>query len=74
MQKLPTTRMIVSFRRKDAQYYLSAATGRPWSFAKDIIEKLTKDPCIVAGGTQIRSSDGKVLWQCDIPEEALQKS
>ena len=72
-QKLPTERMIASFRNIDDRYHLSAATGRPWSFAKDIIGKLTMDPCIVAGGTQIRSSNGEVLWQCDIPKDSLQK-
>jgi HAD superfamily hydrolase (TIGR01484 family) len=70
-QKLPSTRTVDAFNSVLSQYFLSAATGRPWSFAKDIIGKLTDDPCIVAGGTQIRSADGTVLWQCDIPEESL---
>jgi len=71
VQKSPTSRTIEAFRKASSDYYLSAATGRPWSFAKNIIDSLTADPCIVAGGTQIRSADGSVLWQCDIPHESL---
>ncbi len=70
-QKLPTNRMINSFEQVRDNYYLCAATGRPWTFAKDIVQSLTTDPCIVAGGTQIRSITGEVLWECDIPKEAL---
>lgn len=73
MQKLPNSRTVEAFNSASPNYFLSAATGRPWSFAKDIISKLTTDPCIVAGGTQIRTADGSVLWQCDIPEESLKQ-
>lgn len=73
VQKLPSSRTVSAFNSVSSRYFLSAATGRPWSFAKDIIRKLTTDPCIVAGGTQIRSADGSILWQCDLPEDSLKQ-
>ncbi|MCA9324056.1 HAD family phosphatase [Candidatus Saccharibacteria bacterium] len=72
-QKLPTGRMVAAFEKAKDNYIMSAATGRPWSFAKDIIQSLTTDPCIVAGGTQIRAADGTILWQCDISDESLEQ-
>ncbi|MCA9328457.1 HAD family phosphatase [Candidatus Saccharibacteria bacterium] len=72
-QKIPTDRMVKAFASASEKYVMCAATGRPWSFAQPVIEKLTKDPCIVAGGTQIRSSDGEELWECAIDDEALNR-
>lgn len=73
-QKLPSHKMIESFKEVSKYYYVSPATGRPWSFAKDIIEALEiTDPCIVAGWTQIRSATGQVLWQADIGKNALKQ-
>ncbi len=74
-QKLPSQKMIESFKKVSRHYYISPATGRPWSFAKDIIESLgIIDPCIVAGWTQICSSTGQVLWQADITKDSLKQA
>ena len=73
-QKLPSPRTASAFTKASQSYFICAATGRPWTFAKDIIQKLTHDPCIVAGGTQIRSYQGDILWECVLPEEALDHS
>lgn len=70
-QKLPSPRTASAFTKASHSYFICAATGRPWTFAKDIIQKLTHDPCIVAGGTQIRSFQGDILWESDLPKEAL---
>jgi Cof subfamily protein (haloacid dehalogenase superfamily) len=71
-QKLPTANLTRAFKNISQAYYCCAATGRPWSFAKDIITHLEAgNPSIVAGGTQIRDSNGDVLWQCDIPSSSL---
>ena len=70
-QKIPTERLVEAFDRKREEYFLCAATGRPWTFAKDIVQALTTDPVIVAGGTQIRTATGEILWQTAIEHDAL---
>jgi HAD superfamily hydrolase (TIGR01484 family) len=70
-QKLPSERMIKAFHSASRMNFLCAATGRPWTFAVGIVETLSKDPCIVAGGAQIRSADGQVLWQCSLETHSL---
>ncbi|MFT4532476.1 MAG: Cof subfamily protein (haloacid dehalogenase superfamily) [Candidatus Saccharimonadales bacterium] len=72
VQKLPTARLKSAFANAQQKYKISAATGRPWTFAKDIISDLgLTEPSIVAGGTQIRASDGSVLWQSNIDRNDL---
>ena len=70
-QKMPSTRMIDAFKLCNDKYVMSAATGRPWTFAKEIIQSVTTSPSIVAGGSQIRSVNGNVLWQCSIPDSVI---
>lgn len=70
-QKMPSERLVEAFNSKREKYFLCAATGRPWTFAKDIVQALTTDPVIVAGGTQIRTATGEVLWQTAIEHKAL---
>lgn len=75
VEKLPSTRLVTAVRQLEKNYFLSAATGRCWTFAKDIIQGLQlQDLCIVSGGTQICSPvTGEVVWQKDIETEALKK-
>ncbi len=74
-QKLPTDRLIQTVSNLKDSYYVCAATGRCWTFAKDIIQELKlEDLCIVSGGTQICDpTTGEVVWQKDITPQALEK-
>lgn len=74
-QKLPSDKLVDVVRELQAEYFLCAATGRCWTFAKDIIQGLNlKDLCIVSGGTQICDpTTGEVVWQKDITPQALEK-
>lgn len=75
IKKLPSDRLIKAVSRLKDKYYLCAATGRVWSFAKPVLNalKLT-DPCIISAGTQIcNPMNGEILWQKTIPEESLKK-
>lgn len=67
-QKVPTKRLNAAARALEHQYYLCAATGRPWPFAKPVFQGMGLiDPCIISGGTQICDpKDGTILWQCNI--------
>jgi Cof subfamily protein (haloacid dehalogenase superfamily) len=72
-QKHPTDRLIKAIELVKEKYYLCAATGRVWSFAKPILKGLNlTDPCIISAGTQICDPvTGKILWQKNVPEEAV---
>lgn len=72
-QKLPTERLVRASQNIQKTYYLSAATGRCWTFGKDIIQGMgLKDLCIISGGTQICDPrTGEVVWQKDITPNAL---
>ena len=71
----PTQRLVNAIQVAENTYNLCAATGRPWSSAKPIIQALLlKDPCIVSAGTQIRdAATEQVLWQCDIEPSHLEQ-
>lgn len=73
-QKLPTKKLITAVKKLNSKYFLSAATGRCWTFAKDIIQRLQlTDLCIISGGTQICDpKTGEVIWQKDITPQALE--
>ena len=72
-QKLPSERLVRASQNIQKTYYLSAATGRCWTFGKDIIQGMgLKDLCIISGGTQICDPrTGEVVWQKDITPNAL---
>lgn len=75
-QKLPTNSLIDVIQRIKDIYYLSAATGRVWTFAKPVLQglKLT-DPCIISAGTQICDPvTGKILWEKTMEESSLYKA
>lgn len=75
MQKLPTERLKKAANNLSPNYYLCAATGRCWTYAKDVIQSLgLKDLCIISGGTQICDPQtGEVVWQKDIAPAALKE-
>lgn len=73
IQKLPTKRLVTAGKNLLDDYYLCAATGRCWTYGKDVIQGLgLKDLCIISGGTQICDPQtGEVVWQKDIAPQAL---
>ena len=75
VQKLPTPRLVEAVSNINDRYFLCAATGRCWTFGKDVIQGLDlKDLCIISGGTQICDpKTGEVVWQKDITSQALKE-
>lgn len=73
-QKLPSPRLVNAIRGVEDEFYVCAATGRVWPFAKDIIKALElTDPCIISGGTQIIDPAAeKILWQSNIQDADCQ--
>ena len=67
-QKLPSKRLIEAAKQIEDKYYLCAATGRVWSFAKQFLQAMElEDPCIISGGTQIcNPKTGEILWQSNL--------
>ncbi len=67
-QKLPSERLVNAIRNIEDDYYVSAATGRVWTFAEPVLRGLSLvDPCIISAGTQICNPvTGEIMWQCDI--------
>lgn len=72
-QKLPSQRLKRAVKRLQSSHRLCVATGRPWSYARPIIEALElSEPCIVSAGTQIyHPVSGRILWQNNLPDNAL---
>lgn len=72
-QKLPSKRLQTVSQKLQKYYYLCVATGRSWTFAKDILQSLRlRDLSIIAGGTQIcNSQTGEIVWQKNIQPKAL---
>lgn len=75
-KELPSSRLAAAIDGLKDEYYLSAATGRSWTWAKDIIEHLNlDDPCIVAAGTQICDpKTGETLWQSDMDPKDIEEA
>lgn len=72
-QKLPSKALTDSIDRAKQRYYLSAATGRVWSFVKPVLQGMhLTDPSIISAGTQIcNPTTGEILWQKTIPQKSL---
>lgn len=72
-QKLPSEELIEAVKRVQENFFVSAATGRVWSFARGILEAMElSDPCIISAGTQICDpKNGEILWELTIDEGAL---
>lgn len=75
VQKLPSKKLISVVTKLKESYYICAATGRPWSFAKIVLQSLgLTDTCIISAGTQLCDPvTGKILWQKNISLTALKK-
>lgn len=73
-QKLPSERLVAAVKKIQDDFYFSVATGRPWSFARPVIQALQlHDLCIVSGGTQIRRADtGEVVWQKTLSKKTVE--
>src|SRR5436190_4584553 len=70
-QKLPSQRLIDAIRAVENKYYVCAATGRVWPFARHIIKAMKLvDPCIISGGTQIiNPASEEILWQSNLESQ-----
>lgn len=67
-QKLASQRLKIAIKSLKDKYYICAATGRSWTFAKDLLTDLQLvDPCIISGGTRIcLPRTGEIIWQQNI--------
>lgn len=74
-QKVPTKQLIHATNDLQDKYFICAATGRAWSFAKIVLQSLKlTDPAIISGGTTICDpKTGKLLWQKTINKKAIKK-
>lgn len=72
-QKLPSKKLVDATIALEDSYYLCAATGRVWSFAKHVLQGMhLVDPCIISAGTQICNPvSGEIIWQKTLPEKSL---
>lgn len=72
-QKVPSKDLISVVKKLKKTHYVCAATGRPWSFAKIILQSLgLTDICIISAGTQLCDPvTGKILWQKNISKESI---
>src|SRR5581483_2420979 len=72
--QLPTPHLVEAIRVAKESFYMCAATGRVWSFAKPVLKALrVTDPCIVSAGTQIYDPVKEApLWQCNIEPKSLE--
>lgn len=75
-QKLPSDNLVKEIKRLRNKYYLCAATGRVWNFAKPVLRALDlKDLCIISAGTQICNPEsGEIVWQKNLKQEALDEA
>lgn len=73
-QKVSSERMNQALRSTEDEYYMSAATGRVWTFAEPVLKSLgLEDPCIISAGTQIcNPQTGEIIWETTIDTLALQ--
>jgi hydroxymethylpyrimidine pyrophosphatase-like HAD family hydrolase len=67
----PSPRLIQAIRAAEETMKICAATGRPISNAKRILDKLgLTDPSVISAGTEIIDpQSAKVMWECDIEPE-----
>jgi HAD superfamily hydrolase (TIGR01484 family) len=71
---LPSDRLVRAVAEAKNKFRLSAATGRPITNAKPILEKLKlTDPCVISAGTQIIDSrSGRIMWEMSIDESDVE--
>lgn len=65
---MPSERLIKAVSRAKDNLKVCAATGRPISNAKSILEALNlEDPCVISAGTQIVNPiTGEIIWEANI--------
>lgn len=65
---LPTQRVVSAVTLAKKKLKLCAATGRPITNSKQLLEALgLTDPCIISGGTQIiEPTTGEILWEVNL--------
>lgn len=72
---MPSDRLIKAIESAPDSLLLCAATGRPITNAKPILDtlKLT-NPCVISAGTQIADpKTGEILWEATINESDVEK-
>lgn len=72
---LPSERLVAAVTARQKDYWMCAATGRGWSYGKEVWQalKLT-DPCVIAAGTQIcNPQTGEMLWQKNMEPDGAKK-
>jgi Cof subfamily protein (haloacid dehalogenase superfamily) len=74
-QKLASQRLKEAIRNLEDRYFICAATGRSWTFAKDLLQDLElEDPCVISGGTRIcLPKTGEIIWQHNIEKAAAKQ-
>lgn len=74
-QKLASARLKKVISSLEDRYYICAATGRSWTWAKDLLDDLQlKDPCIISGGAKICLPEtGEIILQQNITPTALKQ-
>jgi Cof subfamily protein (haloacid dehalogenase superfamily) len=72
-EKFPSAELVEEIKRLKKKYYLSSATGRVWSYAKNVLQAMDLvDPCIISAGTQIcNPKTGEIYWQENIDKDSL---
>jgi HAD superfamily hydrolase (TIGR01484 family) len=68
---LPSDRVVKAIANSESKLKFCAATGRPITNAKPILDKLKLVyPCIISAGTQIIDPQtGQVLWEASLEDE-----
>ena len=72
---MPSKCLVKAIRAAQGTFKLCAATGRPITNAKKILDSLSlADPCVISAGTQIADPrSGKILWEYDIEPNDAQR-
>ncbi len=72
---LPSRKLIQTIAESRAKIKLCAATGRPITNAKPILDALDLDePCVISAGTQIvNPKTGEILWEANIEADDIKK-
>lgn len=75
IHNLPSERLVRAVGALQKDYWMCAATGRGWSYGKDVLHALKlEDPCVIAGGTQIcNPRTGEILWQKNMEMSDVEK-
>lgn len=76
IHNLPSERLVGAVAALQEDYWMCAATGRGWSYGKEVWQALKLvDPCVIAAGTQIcNPQTGEILWQKNMEGADAQKA